>query len=154
MVITTLHMRFELICIGKFARRTWVNFTQQYGKNRQRCQQNKFTTLYGNYCYIFTENFPQKFSPCILLLQIFLKLVCKLDFSSFLKYVNWIFILPQIFLQKKVHWSILTFFSFLVSFVKHKKFGATFLRTFQKIPTVTRLFMKRDTYCVNSSSSR
>ena len=56
---------FELICIGKFARRTWVNFTQQYGKNRQRCHQNKFTMLYGNYCYIFIENFSQKFSPCI-----------------------------------------------------------------------------------------
>ena len=54
---------FELICIGKFAKRTWVNFTQQYGKNRQRCQQNKFTMLYGNYCYIFIENFPKKFSP-------------------------------------------------------------------------------------------
>ena len=23
-----------------------------------------FTMLYGNYCYIFIENFPQKFSPC------------------------------------------------------------------------------------------
>ena len=57
---------FKLICIGKFARRTWVNFTQQYGKNRQRCQQNKFIMLYGNYCYIFIENFPQKFSPCSL----------------------------------------------------------------------------------------
>ena len=31
------HGEFELICIGKFARRTWVNFTQKYGKNRQRC---------------------------------------------------------------------------------------------------------------------
>ena len=31
---------FKLICIGKFARRTRVNFTQQYGKNRQRCQKN------------------------------------------------------------------------------------------------------------------
>ena len=36
------HGEFKLICIGKFARRTWVNFTQQYGKNRQTCQQNKF----------------------------------------------------------------------------------------------------------------
>ena len=61
------HGEFQLICIGKFARRTWVNFTQQYGKNRQRCQQNKFTMLNGNYCYIFIENFPQKFSPCMLL---------------------------------------------------------------------------------------
>ena len=58
------HGEFELICIGKFTKRTCVNFTQQYGKNRQSCQQNKFTMLYGNYCYIFTENFPQKFSPC------------------------------------------------------------------------------------------
>ena len=40
-----------------------MNFTQQYGKNRQRCQK-KFTMLYGNYCYIFIENFPQKFSSC------------------------------------------------------------------------------------------
>ena len=58
------HGEFKLICIGKFPRQTWVNFTQQYGKNCQRCQQDKFTMLYGNYCYIFIENFPQKFSPC------------------------------------------------------------------------------------------
>ena len=36
------HREFKLICIGKFASRTWVNFTRQDGKNRQRCQQNKF----------------------------------------------------------------------------------------------------------------
>ena len=49
------HREFELIFLGKFSRRTWVNFTQQYGKNRhQRYQQNKFTMLYGNYCYILT----------------------------------------------------------------------------------------------------
>ena len=35
------HGEFTLICIGKFARRTWVNFTQQYGKNRQRFQRDK-----------------------------------------------------------------------------------------------------------------
>ena len=34
------HGEFKLIFIGKFAGRTWVNFTQRYGKNRQRCQQN------------------------------------------------------------------------------------------------------------------
>ena len=34
-----LYRKFKLIRIGKFARRTWVNFTQQYGKNRQRCEQ-------------------------------------------------------------------------------------------------------------------
>ena len=65
------HGEFELICVGKFARRTWMNFTRQYGKNRQRCQQNKFTMLYGNYCYIFIENFPQKFSPCTKILKKF-----------------------------------------------------------------------------------
>ena len=58
------HGEFELICIGKFASRTWVNFTQQYGKNRQKCQQHNFTMLHGNYCYIFIENFPKKFAPC------------------------------------------------------------------------------------------
>ena len=42
-----------------------MNFIQQYGKNRQRYQQNKFTMLYGDYCYIFIDNFPKKFSPCI-----------------------------------------------------------------------------------------
>ena len=54
----------SVVKIGKFARRTWVNFTQQYGKNCQRCHTNNFTMLYGNYCYIFIENSPQKFSPC------------------------------------------------------------------------------------------
>ena len=61
----TPYGEFEVICIGKFARRTRVNFTQQYGKTHQRCQENKFTMLYGNYCYTFIENFPQKFSPCM-----------------------------------------------------------------------------------------
>ena len=32
------HRECKPICIGKFARRNWVNFTWQYGKNRQRCQ--------------------------------------------------------------------------------------------------------------------
>ena len=36
------HGEFKLIYIEKFSRRTWVNFTQQCGKNRQRCQQTKF----------------------------------------------------------------------------------------------------------------
>ena len=36
-----LHGKCKLIFIGKFVMRSWVNFTQQYGKNRQRCQQNK-----------------------------------------------------------------------------------------------------------------
>ena len=41
-----------------------MNFTQQCGKNCQRCEQNNFTMLYDNYCYNFIESFPQKFSPC------------------------------------------------------------------------------------------
>ena len=71
------HGEFGLIWIGKFARRTWVNFTQQYGKNRQRCQKNKFTMLYGNYCYIFIENFPQKFSPCRAQHRSYTRRVCE-----------------------------------------------------------------------------
>ena len=69
------HGEFKLICMGKFSRRAWVNFTQQYGKNRQRCEQNNFTMLYGNYCYIFIENFPPKFSPCIETFSIFFTLL-------------------------------------------------------------------------------
>ena len=57
------HGELNLICIGKFARLTWGNFTQQYGKNRQRCQKINFTMLYGNCCYIFIENFPRKYAP-------------------------------------------------------------------------------------------
>ena len=41
-----------------------MNFTQQYGKNRQSVNIINFTMLYGNYCYIIIENFPQKFVPC------------------------------------------------------------------------------------------
>ena len=33
------HGYFKLICIGKLARRTWVNLTQRYGQNRQTRQQ-------------------------------------------------------------------------------------------------------------------
>ena len=50
------HGEFELIYVYREIWWTWVNFTQQYGKNRQRCHKNKFTMLYGNYCYIFIEN--------------------------------------------------------------------------------------------------
>ena len=59
------HWEFKLICIGKFARRTWVNFTQRSGKNHQRCQKNtKYNAIqmYGNYWDIFIENFDRKFS--------------------------------------------------------------------------------------------
>ena len=79
------HGEFKLICRGKFSRRTWVNFTQQYGKNRQRCQQNKFTMRYGNYCCIFIDNFPQKFSPCIIVIHLFLVSVAYRDFNCWNK---------------------------------------------------------------------
>ena len=58
------HGELKLICIGKFARRTRVNFTQQYGKIAKGVNKINFTMLYGNYRYIIIENFPQKFSPC------------------------------------------------------------------------------------------
>ena len=58
------HGEFKLICIGKFARRTWVNFTQQYGKNRQKCQQNKFYYAVWQ-LLLYYYNFPKKFFPCI-----------------------------------------------------------------------------------------
>ena len=51
---------FKLICIGKFARRTWVNFTQQYGKNRQRCQQNAFYYAIWQLLLYFYREFPSK----------------------------------------------------------------------------------------------
>ena len=51
---------FKLICIGKFARRIWVNFTQQYGKNRQRCQQNAFYYAVWQLLLYFYREFPSK----------------------------------------------------------------------------------------------
>ena len=54
------HGKFKLICIGKFARRTWVNFTQQYGKNCQRCQQNKFYYAVWQLLLYYCREFPSK----------------------------------------------------------------------------------------------
>ena len=54
------HGEFKLICIGKFARRTWVNFTQQYGKNRQRCQQNTYYYAVWQLLLYFYREFPLK----------------------------------------------------------------------------------------------
>ena len=54
------HEELKLICIGKFARRTWVNFTEQYRKNRPRCQQNKFHyAVWQLLLYLYRE-FPSK----------------------------------------------------------------------------------------------
>ena len=54
------HVEFKPICIGKFARRAWVNFTQQYGKNRQRCQQNKFYYAVWQLLLYYYREFPSK----------------------------------------------------------------------------------------------
>ena len=54
------HGEFKLICIEKFARRTWVNFTQQYGKNRQRCQQNKFYYAVWQLLLYFFREYPSR----------------------------------------------------------------------------------------------
>ena len=54
------HGEFKLISIGKFGRRTWVNFIQQYGKNRQRCQQNKFYYAVWQLLLYYYREFPSK----------------------------------------------------------------------------------------------
>ena len=54
------HGEFKLIYIGKFTRRTWVNFTRQYGKNRQRCQQNGFYYAVWQLLLYFYREFPSK----------------------------------------------------------------------------------------------
>ena len=54
------HGEFMLICIGKFARRTWVNFTQQYGKNRRRYQKNKFYYAVWQLLPYYYREFPSK----------------------------------------------------------------------------------------------
>ena len=54
------HGEFKLIFIEKFARRTWVNFTQQYGKNRQRCQENKFYYAVRQLLLFYYKEFPSK----------------------------------------------------------------------------------------------
>ena len=37
------------------------------GKIAKGVTKINFTMLYGNYCYIIIENFPQKFSPCTII---------------------------------------------------------------------------------------
>ena len=54
------HGEFKLTCIGKFARWTWLNFTQQYGKNRQRCQKNIFYYSVWQLLLYFYREFPSK----------------------------------------------------------------------------------------------
>ena len=54
------HEEFKLICIGKVAKRTWVNFIQQYGKNCQRCVQNIFYYAVWQLLLYFYREFPWK----------------------------------------------------------------------------------------------
>ena len=54
------HGEFKLICIGKFSRRTWVNFTQQYRKNRQRRPKNKFYYAVWQLLLYYCREFPSK----------------------------------------------------------------------------------------------
>ena len=54
------HGEFKLICIGKFSRQTWVNLTQQYAKNRQKCQQNAFYYAVWQLLLYFYREFPSK----------------------------------------------------------------------------------------------
>ena len=93
------HREFKLICIGKFSRRTWVNFTQQYGKNRQRCQQNKFYyALWQLLLYYYTE-FPSK------ILSVY-HCTLSLYFISIL-YVSCSCVIKTLFFRKinDVHWN-------------------------------------------------
>ena len=48
------------------------------GKIAKGVKKIHFTMLYGNYCYIFIENFPKKFSPCAMTLPNYY------DFKTFL----------------------------------------------------------------------
>ena len=54
------HGEFKLICTGKFFRRTWVNFNQQYRQNRQKCQQNKFYYAVCQLLLYYKSEFPSK----------------------------------------------------------------------------------------------
>ena len=54
------HGELKLKCIGKFARRPWINFTQQYGKNRERYQRNTFYYDVWQLLLYFYREFPSK----------------------------------------------------------------------------------------------
>ena len=54
------HGELKLICIGKFARRTWMNFSQQYGKNRRRYRKNKFYYAAWHLLLYFYREIPSK----------------------------------------------------------------------------------------------
>ena len=78
------HGEFKLISIGKFARRTWVNFTQQYGKDRQRCQQNKFHYAVCQLLLYYYREFPSKIFSVYGTLSVVPYRFCQI-FPSFLE---------------------------------------------------------------------
>ena len=82
------HGELELICIGKFARQTWVNFTQQYGKNRQRFQRDKFYYAVRKLLLYYYRDFPEKFSPCTFMaITLYISSPLFFFFSFFLSFL-------------------------------------------------------------------
>ena len=75
------HGKFKLICIGKFDRRTWMNFTQHYGKNRQSCQQYKFYYAVWQLLLYYYREFPSKILSVYV--NFFLLTARKLRISKF-----------------------------------------------------------------------
>ena len=101
---------FKLICIGKFARRTWVNFTQQYRKNRQRCQKKTFYYAVWQLLLYYYRKFPSK------TLSVYFELFRYL----WRKYFNWMNNFKMIYINSGRH---IYFFTTLI-----REQGVKFLR--------------------------
>ena len=68
------HEELKLMCIGNFARWTWVNWvSQQYGKNRKRCQQNTFYYAVWKLLLYFYREFPSK------ILSVYTNILCPIS---------------------------------------------------------------------------
>ena len=84
------------------------------GKIANGVNKINFTMLYGNYCYIIIENFPQKFSPC--------RLQCTADILSILKqstiqfnnqfFIHFVLLLPYNSVGRGMSQSATTLFSY------------------------------------------
>ena len=71
----SLILKFEMLAILKFDFEIVRNFNphpslNSMGKIAKGVNKINCTMLYGNYCYIIIENFPQKFSPCSMKRQV------------------------------------------------------------------------------------
>ena len=84
-----LHGEFKLMCIGKLPRRTWVNFTQQYKKNCQSCQQNAFYYAVWQLLLYFYREFSSR------ILSVYCSIVAR-DSLETLAYHS----LPKYWMQK------------------------------------------------------